>query len=107
MSVARWGWNNGELAPQISGPWVGYADHVAALAEVRQPGRVRLAIEDARAEALREARDAIPANDHRTDLDINDYDTATEYGLAIARAAIDALTERQAPEPLGEEASDD
>jgi flagellar biosynthesis/type III secretory pathway protein FliH len=53
--------------------------------------RCTQAADEAFAAGVKAARDAIPDNDHRTDLDINDYDTATEYGLAIAKAAIDSL----------------
>ena len=81
--------------------WVAYADHLGALAAARIEWEMTNgpAFDFARGQSVgftdgvKAARDAIPDNDHRTDLDIDDYDTATEYGLAIAKAAIDALTE--------------
>lgn len=77
-----------------------YADHVAAVAaadatlkraENAWREEIRTRLTEQYEAGVKAARNAIPDNDHRTDLDINDYDTATEYGLAIAKAAIDAL----------------
>ena len=84
---------------------VTYADHVAAVAAAEQRAGEQahghymdgynkawsLSAAEIERQTVGKCRDAIPDNDHRTDLDINDYDTATEYGLAIAKAAIDAL----------------
>lgn len=86
-------------------PWVGdllvvtKSDHLAVVAAARAESYAEFVRRhhydtvraDGIAEGVKAARNAIPDNDHRTDLDINDYDTATEYGLAIAKAAIDAL----------------
>ena len=75
-----------------------YDDHVAAVAAAGREGAnqgylngVATNADNSFKAGVKAAREAIPDNDHRTDLDINDYDTATEYGLAIAKAAIDAL----------------
>ena len=75
-----------------------YDDHVAAVAAAGREGAnqgylngVATNADNSFKAGVKAAREAIPDNDHRTDLDINDYDTATEYGLAIAKAAIGAL----------------
>ncbi len=90
-SVAPAGEGYGAVSATLT-PW-----DMRVLVEMLQSARALVESEDfdgfalGRATGRAEARDAIPDNDHRTDLDIDDYDTATEYGLAIAKAAIDAL----------------
>lgn len=103
------------------GPWVLYTDHVAALAEAEQSGRsdaaaaYEVGLEDGdtlgyregRAEALREAREAVAALPHVAWCVLVDEefmgrfpDAPCACGISDALAAIDALLTQTSPQPV-------
>jgi hypothetical protein len=98
MSVQRWTISTSVHSDrEDDGNWVTYADHVAALAEAEQRGmmnshRGRTMYAAGRAEALREAREAVAAFLYSVDDDVESI-----------LAAIDALAARQAPEASDED----